>query len=219
MQIVENLHAFLWLDPTTNNCNTYFINGQKRILIDPGHVHLSGQMRAHLAALSLGPEDMDLVIVTHGHPDHMEGVQLFSETPALIAFPQIELEFIKNQAPHYGQSMGWSDFAPDFLLREGDLNVGDFRFQVIQTPGHSPGSVCLYWPDQKVLFTGDVVFNQGVGRTDLPGGDGQLLKQSIRTISRLDVDYLLSGHGDPVAGRDHVNANFSAIERMWFSYL
>ena len=113
----------------------------------------------------------------------------------LTAFPQIELEFIKKQASHYGESMGLSDFAPDILLQEGDLNVGDLRFQVIHTPGHSPGSVCLYWSDKKVLFTGDVVFNQGVGRTDLPGGNGQKLKQSILTISRLDVDYLLSGHG------------------------
>ena len=115
--------------------------------------------------------------------------------------------------------MGLLDFAPDILLQEGELNVGDLKFQVVHTPGHSPGSVCLYWPDKKVLFTGDVVFNQGVGRMDLPGGNGQNLKQSIRTISRLDVDYLLSGHGDPVAGREHVNANFSDIERMWFSYL
>ena len=219
MQILDDLHAFLWLDPATNNCNSYFIDGQKKILIDPGHHHLFGQIRDHLSTLSLGPEDIDLVIVTHGHPDHIEGVKIFSETPALIAFPQIELEFIKKQAPHYGESMGLSDFAPDILLQEGELNVGNIEFQVIHTPGHSPGSVCLYWSDKKVLFTGDVVFNQGVGRTDLPGGNGQNLKQSIRTISRLDVDYLLSGHGDPVAGREHVNANFSDIERMWFSYL
>ena len=112
-----------------------------------------------------------------------------------------------------------SNFAPDIMLREGELNVGHLNFQVIHTPGHSPGSVCLYWPDKKVLFTGDVVFDQGVGRTDLPGGSGENLKESIRTLSRLEVDYLLPGHGEPISGRDLVIANFSDIEGTWFAYL
>jgi glyoxylase-like metal-dependent hydrolase (beta-lactamase superfamily II) len=93
------------------------------------------------------------------------------------------------------------------------------NFQVIQTPGHSPGSICLYWSDRKVLFTGDVVFDQGIGRTDLPGGNGRALKESIKSISRLDVEYLLPGHGEIVSGREAVKANFTDIERMWFPYL
>ena len=99
------------------------------------------------------------------------------------------------------------------------MKIGDFGFQVIHTPGHSPGSICLYWPDRKVLFTGDVVFYQGVGRTDLPGGNGEDLKASIKRISQLEVDYLLTGHGNVVSGRDLVKANFSEIERVWFAYL
>jgi hydroxyacylglutathione hydrolase len=92
-------------------------------------------------------------------------------------------------------------------------------FEVIQTPGHSPGSICLYWPDKKILFTGDVVFNQGIGRTDLPGGNGKELKESIKKISRLDAEYLLPGHGDIVSGREAVKTNFANIERDWFHYL
>jgi len=64
-----------------------------------------------------------------------------------------------------------------------------------------------------------VVFNQGVGRTDLPGGDGQALKESIRTLSRLEVEHLLPGHGDPISGRDLVKSNFADIERVWFEYM
>ena len=71
----------------------------------------------------------------------------------------------------------------------------------------------------KTLFTGDVVFNQGIGRTDLPGGDGSELKESIRTISRLNTDYLLTGHGDLVSGAEAVESNFKMIEDYWFSYL
>ena len=72
---------------------------------------------------------------------------------------------------------------------------------------------------EKVLFTGDVAFNQGIGRTDLPGGAGQELKESIKRISLLDVEYLLSGHGDILSGREKVKANFGDIEEMWFPYL
>ena len=137
----------------------------------------------------------------------------------MIAIHAAELDFIKQMAPHYGETLGISGFEPDILLQEGDLKIGDLSFEVIQTPGHSPGSICLYWPDKKVLFTGDVVFSQGIGRTDLPGGNGEQLKESIKKISRLDAEYLLPGHGDIVSGLEEIRANFANIERNWFPYL
>jgi len=70
-----------------------------------------------------------------------------------------------------------------------------------------------------VLFTGDVVFNGGIGRTDLPGGNGEALKESIRRLSTLDAEYVLSGHGDLVTGKDAVKANFQEIENFWFGYI
>ena len=219
MKIAEDLYEFLWLNPTANNCNAYFINGKKRILIDPGHDQLFGHVKDHLSRLSLSPEDIDIVLVTHGHPDHIEGVKTFVNTSTLIAISRMEMSFIKAVAPHYGEVLGVPNFEPDILLQEGDLKIGDLTFQVIHTPGHSPGSICVYWPEKKVLFTGDVVFNQGVGRTDVPGGNGEELKESIRRISRLEVDHLLPGHGDVISGRDLVKANFSEIERVWFAYL
>ena len=219
MLVFDNIHIFLWNNSTTNNCNAFFIDGDKKILIDPGHDHLLEHVRDHLGALSLSLEDVDVIIITHGHPDHLEGVRSFRGSSTLIAIHELELEFVKNEASHYVESMGLIDFEPDILLKAGELIIGDIRLQIIHTPGHSPGSFCLYWPDRKALFTGDVVFNQGVGRTDLPGGDGQALKESIRTISQFDVEYLLPGHGEPISGRDLVRSNFADIERVWFEYL
>ena len=80
--------------------------------------------------------------------------------------------------------------------------------KVFHTPGHSPGSVSLYWPDKKVLFTGDLIFKDGVGRTDLPGGDSSLLKESIKRLKGLEIEWLLPGHGDMVSGAKEVRANF-----------
>ncbi|MFH1490254.1 MAG: MBL fold metallo-hydrolase, partial [Pseudomonadota bacterium] len=218
MKISEKLYAFIWNSPSANNCNTYFIQGSKKILVDPGHHHLFGHVRDQLSRLSLTPGELDVVMITHGHPDHLEGSKIFTGTSTLVALGEIELQFIRTMAPHYAEGLGGSHFEPDILLREGTLHIGDTTFEVIQTPGHSPGSMCLYWPDEKALFTGDVVFNQGLGRTDVPGGSGEQLKESIRGLAGLDVETLLPGHGDIVSGREAVRANFDEIERVWFGY-
>ena len=219
MKISEVLHAFVWHDPTVNNANSYLINGSKKILIDPGHDHLFGNVKDHLSRLSITPQDIDLILLTHGHPDHAEAVRGFSKSQALIALHEAELDFVKKLAPHYGTAMGVKDFEPQILMREGELQVGDMQFQIIHTPGHSPGSICLYWPQEKALITGDVIFYQGIGRTDLPGGDGLALKESIRRLSSLEVEHLLPGHGEVVSGRELVKRNFSEVERVWFQYI
>lgn len=219
MEILDKLHMFLWNHPMANNCNTYFIDGEKKILIDPGHLQFFSHVRDGLSALSLNPEDIDLVLITHGHPDHLEGVQAFENMNALVGVSEIEMDFIRNVAPHYGQALGVPDFEPDILLREGEMQAGLVSLQVIHTPGHSPGSVCFYWPDEKVLFSGDVIFNGGIGRTDLPMGNGEDLKASIRRLAALDVEYVLSGHGEPVRGSDEVKRNFQEIESFWFGYI
>ncbi len=219
MKVFEGLHAFLWANPTTNNCNTYLIRGSKNILIDPGHHHLFSHVLDNLALLSMGVEDIDLVIITHGHPDHLEAARRFFGTKALIAMSETEFHFIRQVAPHYGQALGGADFEPHILLREGNLETDSVKFEVILAPGHSPGSICLHWHEKKAVFTGDVVFNGGIGRTDLPGGDGEQLKDSIRRLAQLELEYVLPGHGDIIVGANQVRANFREIENFWFGYI
>jgi hydroxyacylglutathione hydrolase len=219
MKLFETLHAFLWMDPTTNNANTYLINSKRKILVDPGHYHLFRMVRENLEKLSISPSDIDLVIITHAHPDHMEAVRAFVGTSTLIVFSALEHPFVKAVASRFDTGPGVMELEPDILLQEGTLEVGDLTFQVYHTPGHSPGSVCLYWSEKKALFTGDVVFNEGIGRTDLPGGNGENLKESIRKLARLDIDYLLPGHGQILSDPNLVRANFDEIERVWFPYL
>jgi glyoxylase-like metal-dependent hydrolase (beta-lactamase superfamily II) len=207
------------MNPAANNCNSFLIYGKKKILIDPGHQHLFGHVEDELKKLSLIPQDIDVVLITHGHPDHIEGIRAFVETGCLIAVHKIEMDFIRQVAPHFGEALGVPDFEPDILLQEGDLAVGDIHLDIIHTPGHSPGSICIYWPERKALITGDLIFSQGIGRTDLPGGNGETLKQSIKKVSTLDAHYLLPGHGDLISGPENVKANFSEIERVWFAYI
>ncbi len=218
MEVLDNLHAFIWRDMRMNNCNTYFINGSKKILIDPGHQQLIRHVKEGLADINISIDQIDLVIITHGHPDHMEAVEVF-EKSTLVAISNEEIEFFKTMAERYPSAAKVDLLRPDFFLQEGEITVGKETFQILLTPGHSPGSICLYWPDKKVLITGDVVFNQGIGRTDLPGGNGKLLKESIKKLAALEVEYLLPGHGEIVTGKKSVEANFKIIETQWFGYL
>ena len=128
-----------------------------------------------------------------------------------------EWQFVQRLAPM--MNVDPEQFAPDFFLTEGDLNVGDIALEVYHTPGHSPGGVTLFWPETKALITGDLIFKGGVGRTDLPGGDGKQLKESIRRMATLDAEWLLSGHGDVLRGSEYVAANFTQVEQMWFGYV
>jgi glyoxylase-like metal-dependent hydrolase (beta-lactamase superfamily II) len=213
MKIFDGLHAFIWRIHTENNCNTYLIDGDLKILIDPGHVHLFDNVRKNLNAIGVSQDRIDLVIATHGHPDHLEAVKGLGKS-TMFAMSAEEYRFICEIAGQYFKIP-----EPHFFLKEGDLTIGEERFDVIATPGHSPGSICLYWPAKKALFTGDLVFNQSIGRTDLSGGNGRMMKESIEKISRIDIDYLLCGHGEIVAGKKEVKANFQKIKDYWFDYL
>lgn len=221
MQIVNNLHAFVWQSLTANNCNAYFIDGPTRVLIDPGHRNLFDHVDLGLRDLGLKTDDIDLVICTHAHPDHLEGVQLFKEKASLFTLSGIEWRWAATVGRHMSAAVGLDieSLTPDFFLQEGTLDLDDLELQVYHTPGHSPGSVCLYWPLHKALFTGDLVFKDGLGRTDLPGGDGAKIKESIQRMSQLDVELLLSGHGEIVSGARDVKSNFDQIETFWFRYV
>ncbi len=213
VKVFEGLYGFIWEDYSQNNCNTYFIDSSKKIIVDPGHAHLFGHVERGLSALGVEVGDIDIVLATHGHPDHIESVLLFKE-PTKLTMNLKEYGYILELAGGY-----YKIPEPDFFLQPGELVLGGDHFEVIETPGHTPGSICLYWPSNRTLFTGDVVFQQGIGRTDLPGGSGPELKKSIERIMNLDVDYILSGHGGIVAGKEAVRENFRIIRDQWFGYL
>lgn len=220
MQILDNIHAFFWQSMTANNCNTYLIDGPTRILIDPGHISHFDHVRQELAKMNLGIEDLGLVLCTHAHPDHVEATQLFKQISVPVAIHEAEwplIQAMESQIAAMGLSL--DAIAPDFFLKAGDLNVQGLDLKVYHTPGHSPGSVCFYRPELKALFTGDLVFKAGLGRTDLPGGDGERIKKSILQMADLDVELILPGHGDVVSGAGDVKQNFAQLEQFYFGYI
>jgi len=218
MKLTDGLHAFLWTSITENNCNTYLIDGPARVLIDPGHFHLFDYAAGRLRALGIEISDIDLVLATHAHADHFEAVQHFRSHHTLFAMSLEDWRLIQPTGDRMN-SLDPDAWAPDFFLGPGDLNVKGIELRVIPAPGHSPGSVALYWPQRKALFSGDVIFSDGLGRTDLPGGNGAALKESIKTLESLDAEWLLPGHGDILGGSADIRANFKRVRNFWFNYI
>jgi len=221
MQLCDRLHAFIWRSMSANNCNCYLIDRSKRILIDPGHTPYFDHVQKGLRELDLTIADIDVVICTHAHPDHIEAVQLLKRTGALFALHTDAWELVKRMAPQLNAAGGFSleDLTPDLLLAEGELDIGDTSFSVHHTPGHSPGSICLHWPLHQALFTGDLVFKDGIGRTDLPGGDEKKIKESITRMATLPARYLLPGHGEVISGEEAIKDNFTRLDRAYLGYL
>jgi hydroxyacylglutathione hydrolase len=151
----------------------------------------------------------------------MEGVEVFLDKPVRIAMGREEERYLMESGKILFDMMEMPlpKIRIDFYLKEGELRLGSQAFHVYQTPGHSPGSLTIYWPERKLLFTGDLIFYGGIGRTDFPDGNSKHLMDSIERISSLDVELLLPGHGDIVMGKDAVLRNYEFIRQNFYAYL
>jgi glyoxylase-like metal-dependent hydrolase (beta-lactamase superfamily II) len=221
MQLQEGLYAYLWKNPKENNCNTYVIRRDLTVLVDPGHTRHIENVLFQMENDGILAEEIDVILITHSHPDHFEGVEVFLDKPVRIAMAKDEERYLRDSGRLLFEAMNQvlPKFRVDFYLKEGNLHLGKEVFEIFMTPGHSPGSRCLYWPERKVLFTGDVIFNGGIGRTDFLEGDPESLKRSIERMSRLETETLLPGHGEILQGRDLVLQNFEWIRQNFYPYL
>jgi glyoxylase-like metal-dependent hydrolase (beta-lactamase superfamily II) len=230
MHLINNLYCYIWRG-MGNNCNSYLFAGEPLTLVDPGHVRNElGEpcLEILLDAMKkdgFEPQDVELVILTHSHPDHCEAAAtLIRESKAKLAMNRGEEKYFKTMGERMSRLFGLepTTLQPDFFLAEGNLRLGrrdGVELTVLMTPGHSPGSISLYWEEERALLTGDVIFAGSIGRTDLPGGNGRMLKQSIERLSQLNVEYLLPGHMDIVTGKKNVERNFALVKAMFFPYL
>jgi glyoxylase-like metal-dependent hydrolase (beta-lactamase superfamily II) len=180
---------------------------QEGVIIDPG-----GHPQRILAEVERHGFSIKYVLNTHGHFDHTDGNGAIVEaTGAPLALHPLDLPLLQASggAALFGLQADASP-APDLELHDGDeLEVGTLRFQVLHTPGHTPGHVCFYEPAEGALFDGDVLFYRGVGRTDLEGGSWQQLMDSIRRVllALPDQTIVYSGHGPATTIGDEKQLN------------
>jgi hydroxyacylglutathione hydrolase len=144
---------------------------------------------------------IDLLLLTHGHIDHVfDAARIQCEHHCQVGYHRDGIQMLTE--PGFFRKIGFQfDVEPvkaDFLIDETpSVVLGGIEYQVLLVPGHCPGSLCFFAKEARVLFGGDVLFASGVGRWDLPGGDGDLLFSGIRTkLFPLGDDVrVLPGHG------------------------
>lgn len=232
VQLADGFYCYIW-QGNGNNCNTCLfvdvLRGEKpHVIIDPGHItnelgeNCFDELAKAVSDDGFKVDDIGLIINTHSHLDHCQANELvIRKSGAWVTLSQEEDEFRQTSGERLNSMLGAKnpDFTPLFYLKEGELNMGaknKVNLQVFITPGHSPGSICLYWPDTRILITGDVVFYGSIGRTDFPGGSLSQLKKSVDRLSQLDADYLVPGHsteyGNVIKGKTNVQRNFQAVK-------
>lgn len=148
------------------------------------------------------------LVATHGHFDHIMAVgeiqvsmkALYAQSLPLHMHAKDEflLTRLVETAKHFlGYEPGVIPVQSTSHFKPGKQKVGNFSFEVIHTPGHTPGSCCLYFKDENVLFTGDTLFKDGIGRYDFSYSDKDDLKQSLERIYKLPEETVIySGHGE-----------------------
>ena len=167
------------------------------LLVDPGD-----EAPRILAAVEELGATVEAILVTHAHFDHVGAVVPVKQaTGAPVYGPRIELEIMRDlprwTPPGFGPFEG---FEPDHLLDGGEtLELAGLTFDVRFTPGHSPGHVSFWCKDQSAIFSGDVLFQQSIGRTDLPGGDHAVLMATLAELASVlpDDTTVLPGHMGP----------------------
>lgn len=184
----------LTLGPFATNCYIVgFESNKVGMIIDPADE--AQLILSNVRELGL---DIKSVVLTHGHLDHIGALKEVKEaTGAEVAIHSDDVNFLHDQS--LGALFGLAyptPPLPDRLLKDGDsLDVGDLHFSVLHTPGHSPGGICLL--GHGVVFSGDTLFNYGIGRTDLPGGSYSQLMDSIHSQLMVlpDDTIIYPGHG------------------------
>lgn len=203
------IHEVFPVGPLQCNCSIVGdASTGEAMVVDPGGDLVT--IRQKLAAHHLRCTQ---IIVTHAHLDHIAGARRLSQmTGAPVYYNQLDLPLVAimdQQAEWIG--VGVPETAPPHASAEEGmkLQVGTLQGEVMHTPGHTEGSICLYFPQQTLLLAGDTLFKGGIGRTDLPGGDAKKMIASLRDrlVVLPEATQVVPGHGASTTIANELESN------------
>lgn len=195
--------------------NTYIVwdNSKECAIIDPGMNSdvENNKLSSFIANNRLIPRK---VLLTHAHIDHVAGLRYVCETYGLPVTMHADGQAFLHQAEAYGSAMGFgtknlNDLGTECIEDNSVINFGNSALKALYVPGHAAGSMAFVADKPKAVFTGDVLFRQSIGRTDLPTGDYDMLMKMLNTkILVLDDECeVLPGHGPNTTIGDEKNLN------------
>ncbi len=180
--------------------NSYLLFRPSRedaLLIDAGD-----DFDALMAKIETSGKRLTDILLTHGHFDHIITAKALRDaTGARIHIHPLDAAYLRNPALNMlgmveATKTPFEPFSADAMLSEGPMLAAGLSIQVIACPGHTPGGVSFYLPEQRALYSGDTLFSVGFGRYDLPGGNVRALYASIKRLTALPgLTLLLPGHG------------------------
>lgn len=198
--------------------NTYVVwqeGAREAIVIDP-----SFAVDRVLACLHAEGLQCRAILLTHGHFDHIAGIKRLKEqTGAPVAIHREDADMLFDAEKNLSRGFGLDITAApaDMELAQQIYTFAGIEVKVLHTPGHSPGSVCYFIED--AIFSGDTLFNLGVGRTDFPGGNFQTLKESLEKLKLVKGEYAVyPGHGHSTSLAYEVDNNPYLGEEKWSLY-
>ena len=181
--------------------NTFLLEKDgKALLVDPGFTAAHEWQEARQ---SLVDYDLELigVLLTHGHLDHIMGVDRVLSVYKVPVHRHPEAQATIDRFPESSAMFGFPQPPVAFqgidLMPSASFRLGPFTMEARYTPGHAPGHLSFYFPIEGLVLSGDAIFKESIGRTDLPGGDYELLQHSIQTqlLTLPDETVVYSGHG------------------------
>ena len=182
--------------------NIYVIGKKQATIVDTGVGNYANPIWPQLKQLGIEPDNLAGVVLTHAHHDHASGVFIILEK----AKPKVYVHRLDTRyiASHLGPNL--------VKVEDGDTIPTElWPLEVLWTPGHTEGGICLYARDQRILFSGDTVFPDGYyGRYDGKSGGFEAIVKSLRRLTELEADVILPGHGMPVYedACDHIQRSY-----------
>ena len=211
LEFVKKINSrIIMINISDLDSNIYLIDGNT--IVDSGTGSNFVRLYEIFKKLNLDFDNIGNIVNTHMHWDHIGGNGFFKN--AKIHIHEKDADVLEKGDAEMSNAMYFNGNMKPMKV-EKKLKDEDevFGFRVIHSPGHTPGSVCLFDPKDKILISGDTIFSDGVGRTDLPGGNEADLEKSIERLSQLDVEIILPGHGEPVLkdGKKAINNIITSV--------
>ncbi|MBR9698981.1 MBL fold metallo-hydrolase [Candidatus Woesearchaeota archaeon] len=180
-KLAENIWKFKGVS------NIYYLNLQKKMIIDAGFKNEKTRLEKELKEI-VDPKEIEMVILTHLHYDHVGNIDLFPNAKFYASPEEIEA-FKKDKVA----TILDPETAENFKVELHPLTELE-GFDIITTPGHTHGSICLLYKKEKILFSGDTLFHNGMGRLDLPSSIPEKMDASLKRLDEVAYKLLAPGH-------------------------